>query len=109
VTEAVQAAAIRRRIRIPLRFADGYSTTATVVSFAGLADAQHFGLVRGCVTSGTPMFLALSCNPAAHDRVLRTDVRRRVRAPLPAAPWWIPLRQAISARGSRLRRWWRDA
>jgi len=37
----VQAAAIRRRIRIPLRFADGYSTTATVVSFTGLTDAQH--------------------------------------------------------------------
>src|SRR6185295_10598456 len=31
VTKAVQAAAIRRRIRIPLRWADGYSTTATVV------------------------------------------------------------------------------
>src|SRR5215471_20592281 len=41
VTGAVQAAAIRRRIRIPLRFADGYSTTATVVSFTGLTDAQH--------------------------------------------------------------------
>ena len=26
---AVQAAVIRRRIRIPLRFADGYATTAT--------------------------------------------------------------------------------
>src|SRR5262249_15563353 len=41
VTGAVQAAAIRRRIRIPLRFADGYSTTATVVSFTGLTDAQQ--------------------------------------------------------------------
>ncbi len=32
MTGSVQAAAIRRRIRIPLRFADGYSTTATVVT-----------------------------------------------------------------------------
>ena len=30
VTEAVQAAAIRLRIRNPLRFADSYSATATV-------------------------------------------------------------------------------
>jgi GTP cyclohydrolase II len=57
VTGAVQAAAIRRRIRIPLRFADGYSTTATVVSFTGLsrstdraagpqrhADPAHLGI-----------------------------------------------------------------
>jgi GTP cyclohydrolase II len=41
VTRAVQAAAIRRRVRVPLRFADGYSTTATVVTFTDLADAQH--------------------------------------------------------------------
>jgi GTP cyclohydrolase II len=40
VTEAVQAAAVRRRIRIPLRLADDYSTTATIVSFTGLSDAQ---------------------------------------------------------------------
>ena len=45
---AAQAAAIRRRIRIPLRFADGYSTTATVVSFTGLTDAQqHVALELG--------------------------------------------------------------
>jgi GTP cyclohydrolase II len=48
VTGAVQAAAIRRRIRIPLRFADGYSTNATVISFTGLADAQqHVALELG--------------------------------------------------------------
>jgi GTP cyclohydrolase II len=41
VTGAAQAAAIRQRIRIPLRFADGYSATATVVSFTGLSDAQQ--------------------------------------------------------------------
>src|SRR5580698_4120009 len=48
VTRAVQAAAIRRRIRLPLRLADGYSTTATVVSFTGLTDAQqHVALELG--------------------------------------------------------------
>src|SRR5256886_6855737 len=48
VTGEVRAAAIRRRIRIPLRFADGYSTTATVVSFTGLTDAQqHVALELG--------------------------------------------------------------
>jgi GTP cyclohydrolase II len=39
---------IRRRIRIPLRFGDGYSTIATVVSFTGLIDAQqHVALELG--------------------------------------------------------------
>jgi GTP cyclohydrolase II len=49
VTGAVlPPAAIRRRIRIPLRFGDGYSTTAAVVSFTGLADAQqHVALELG--------------------------------------------------------------
>jgi GTP cyclohydrolase II len=47
-TGAVQAATIRQRIRIPLRFADGYSTTATVVSFGGLTDGQqHVALELG--------------------------------------------------------------
>ncbi|HTR92025.1 MAG TPA: lysylphosphatidylglycerol synthase transmembrane domain-containing protein [Trebonia sp.] len=48
VTGAVPAAAVRRRIRIPLRWADGYSTAATVVSFTGLTDAQqHVALELG--------------------------------------------------------------
>jgi GTP cyclohydrolase II len=48
VTEAVQAAVIRRRVRIPLRMADGYSTTATIVTFTGLTDAQqHVALEFG--------------------------------------------------------------
>ena len=48
VTRAVQAAAIRRRIRIPLRLADDYSTTATIVTFTGLTDAQqHVALEFG--------------------------------------------------------------
>ncbi len=50
---APRAAAVRRRIRLPLRFADGYSTTATVVSFTGLADArEHVALELGSPAPG---------------------------------------------------------
>ncbi len=53
VTGEVRAAVIRRRIRIPLRFADGYSTTATIISFAGLTDArQHVALELGRPSAG---------------------------------------------------------
>ena len=59
MTGAVPAAAIRRRIRIPLCFADGYTTDATVVSFTGLADAQqHVALELGrppAAGSGLPL------------------------------------------------------
>jgi GTP cyclohydrolase II len=53
----VQAAAVRRRIRIPLSFADGYSTTATIISFAGLADArEHVALELGMpAAAGLPL------------------------------------------------------
>jgi len=48
LTGTAEAATIRRRIRIPLHFADGYSTNATVISFTGLADAQqHVALELG--------------------------------------------------------------
>ena len=48
MTGALPAAVVRRRIRIPLRFSDGYSTTATVVTFTDLADAgQHVALELG--------------------------------------------------------------
>jgi GTP cyclohydrolase II len=57
VTGALEAAAVRRRIRIPLRFADDYTTTATVVSFTGLTDAkQHVALELGQPASaGLPL------------------------------------------------------
>jgi GTP cyclohydrolase II len=57
VTGAVPAAAIRRRIRIPLCFADGYSTDATVISFTGLADGQqHLALELGRpAAAGSPL------------------------------------------------------
>ncbi|MGI9007663.1 MAG: GTP cyclohydrolase II [Streptosporangiaceae bacterium] len=48
MTGEVEAAVIRRRIQIPLGFADGYSTTATIISFTGLTDEQqHVALELG--------------------------------------------------------------
>jgi GTP cyclohydrolase II len=57
VTGAPHSAAIRRRIRLPLRFADGYTTTATIVSFTGLNDAQqHVALELGQpAAAGVPL------------------------------------------------------
>lgn len=55
-------ATIRTRVNIPLRFADGYETTAEAVTFKGLADdAEHLALVfqKQClgdpVPSGPPL------------------------------------------------------
>jgi GTP cyclohydrolase II len=69
VTGALQAAAIRRRIRIPLRFADGYATNATVISFTGLADAQqHLALELGRPAAAGPPLVRL------HSECLTGDV-----------------------------------
>ena len=69
MTAPVPAAAIRRRIRIPLRFADGYSTTATVVTFTGLADAQqHVALEFGGPTTARLPLVRL------HSECLTGDV-----------------------------------
>ncbi|MGW3546002.1 GTP cyclohydrolase II [Nocardia niigatensis] len=41
-------ATVRTRVRIPLTFADGYSTTAQAITFDGLADGrEHVALVLG--------------------------------------------------------------
>ena len=41
-------ARVRTRVHVPLRFADGYSVTAEVVTFHGLVDGQeHLALVLG--------------------------------------------------------------
>jgi GTP cyclohydrolase II len=42
------SASIRTRVSVPLRFADGYATTARVVTFDGLADGkEHLALALG--------------------------------------------------------------
>jgi GTP cyclohydrolase II len=40
-TPTLPAAALRTSVTVPLRFPDGYATTAAVSTFAGLADAQE--------------------------------------------------------------------
>ncbi|WHT16739.1 GTP cyclohydrolase II [Crossiella sp. CA-258035] len=41
-------AAVRTRVRVPLRFGDGFGVTATAVTFHGLADGlEHLALVFG--------------------------------------------------------------
>jgi GTP cyclohydrolase II len=45
-------ATVRTRVRIPLRFNDGFSATADAVTFTGLADgAEHVAMVFGDLTS----------------------------------------------------------
>ncbi len=46
--ERVPAAEVRTAVHVPLQFADGYSTTAEVVTFTGLADGlEHLALGLG--------------------------------------------------------------
>jgi GTP cyclohydrolase II len=69
VTGAVGAAVIRRRIRVPLRLADGYSTTATAITFTGLADGQqHVALELGRPTAARLPLVRL------HSECLTGDV-----------------------------------
>ncbi|WP_430791838.1 GTP cyclohydrolase II [Actinoplanes sp. G11-F43] len=53
------AAKVRTRVTVPLRFPDGYSTTADVFTFAGLADGrEHLALGLGdwrSAVAGTPL------------------------------------------------------
>lgn len=53
---SLPAATVRTRVRIPLRFADGYSVTAEAVTFHGLVDgAEHVALVLGDPAGGSPL------------------------------------------------------
>lgn len=46
---------VRTRVTVPLRFPDGYATTAEVVTFTGLADGkEHLALAFGRII-GTPL------------------------------------------------------
>ncbi|GAQ55585.1 GTP cyclohydrolase II [Streptomyces acidiscabies] len=50
------AATPRSRVRVPLRFADGYGVDAEIVTFNGLTDGQeHIALVLGDPGTGTPL------------------------------------------------------
>jgi GTP cyclohydrolase II len=48
VLKGVLPATVRQRVTVPMRFADGYSTTANVVTFDGLSDGrEHLALGLG--------------------------------------------------------------
>src|ERR1700712_2053404 len=49
---AMNSAEIRTRVTVPLKFADGYATTAEVITFTGLADGrEHLALALGDVAA----------------------------------------------------------
>ncbi|WP_306214465.1 GTP cyclohydrolase II [Actinoplanes sp. RD1] len=59
-TPGMAAASIRTRVTVPLRFADGYATTARVFTFTGLADGrEHLALGLGdweqAIADGAPL------------------------------------------------------
>ena len=57
VTAQTTAATVRTRVTVPLRFPDGYATTAEVFTFTGLADGrEHLALALGDVSgAATPL------------------------------------------------------
>ncbi|WP_030437480.1 GTP cyclohydrolase II [Actinoplanes subtropicus] len=81
-------ATVRTRVTVPLRFADGYTVTADVVTFHGLADgAEHLAIVLGDPGVGTPLVRMHSecltgdvfgsarcdCGPQLREAVQRID------------------------------------
>jgi GTP cyclohydrolase II len=85
---SLPTATVRTRVRVPLRFGDGYSVTADVVTFHGLVDgAEHLALVLGDPTAGTPLVRLHSecltgdvfgsarcdCGPQLREAVQRID------------------------------------
>lgn len=85
---SIPAATVRTRVRIPLRFADGYSVTAEAVTFHGLVDgAEHIALVLGDPAAATPLVRLHSecltgdvfgsarcdCGPQLREAVARID------------------------------------
>jgi GTP cyclohydrolase II len=81
-------AAIRTRVRVPLRFPDGYATTAVVHSFHGLADGrEHLALALGtppavplvrphseCLTGDVFGSQRCDCGPQLREAVERITV-----------------------------------
>jgi GTP cyclohydrolase II len=66
MTTRPRAATVRTRLTVPLRFADGYATTARVLTFDGLADGgEHLALGLG--DRATPR----SADPGADPPLVR--------------------------------------
>ncbi|GAA4590953.1 GTP cyclohydrolase II [Planotetraspora phitsanulokensis] len=80
-------AAVRTRVRIPLRFGDGFSATAEAVTFRGLTDAgEHVALVFGelgeiplvrlhseCLTGDVFGSARCDCGPQLREAVERVS------------------------------------
>jgi GTP cyclohydrolase II len=82
----IPAATVRTRVRVPLRFADGYTASAEVVTFDGLADgAEHLALGFGdpvrplvrlhseCLTGDVFGSARCDCGPQLREAVARID------------------------------------
>jgi len=83
----IPAATVRTRVRVPLRFADGYAVTSDVVTFHGLVDgAEHIALVFGdpaaaplvrlhseCLTGDVFGSARCDCGPQLREAVQRID------------------------------------
>src|SRR5690348_12332720 len=65
----MNSAQIRTRVTVPLRFPDGYATTAEVITFTGLADGkEHLALALGDVANAAVPLVR------AHSECLTGDV-----------------------------------
>jgi GTP cyclohydrolase II len=83
----IPAATVRTRVRIPLRFGDGFSVNAEAVTFHGLVDgAEHVALVLGeaaavplvrlhseCLTGDVFGSARCDCGPQLREAVERID------------------------------------
>ncbi|HET6710823.1 GTP cyclohydrolase II, partial [Amycolatopsis sp.] len=82
----IPVATVRTRVRVPLRFADGYSASAEVVTFDGLTDGgEHLALVFGtpvrplvrmhseCLTGDVFGSARCDCGPQLREAVERID------------------------------------
>ncbi|MEU1601268.1 GTP cyclohydrolase II [Streptomyces sp. NPDC005708] len=66
---AIPEATVRTRVRVPLRFGDGYSVDSELVTFHGLADSQeHLAVVLGDPDAGDTPLVRL------HSECLTGDV-----------------------------------
>jgi GTP cyclohydrolase II len=79
MTRALSAATIRTQLSVPLRFADGYATTARVFTFDGLADGREhlaFGLGKwsGVLAPGPVVDRAGTPLVRPHSECLTGDV-----------------------------------
>ncbi|WP_405486196.1 GTP cyclohydrolase II [Nocardia sp. NBC_00511] len=69
MSSTIVGASVRTRVRIPLTFADGYSTTAEAITFDGLADGrEHLAMILGDPDLGAVPLVRL------HSECLTGDV-----------------------------------